>query len=142
MAGVLNFSEAAALALHSVELLAGNAGNPMTAGELAGVLQCSPSHLAKVMQRLVRAGIVASSRGPGGGFRLGARAAQSSLLDVYEAIDGKIAEAQCMLGHCRCTIAGCWYGKFAADVGRRVRAGLAKRRLSALAGPAAEASHK
>lgn len=133
MAGVLNFSEAAALAMHSVELLSHSTGRSITSSELAGVLHCSSSHLAKVMQRLVRTGIVASTRGPGGGFRLGPRAAEASLLEIYESIDGQLTVGQCLLGKDSCAISGCWFGQFSARVSERVRADLAERKLSHLA---------
>ena len=44
--------------------------------------------LSKVLQHLVQAGMVASQRGAGGGFRLAVASSNVSLLDVLEVIEG------------------------------------------------------
>ena len=49
-------------------LLAAHPRERMSAGRIAELLGASQAHLAKVMQRLVKAGLVDSVRGPGGGF--------------------------------------------------------------------------
>jgi len=48
----------------------------------------SPAFLSKVLQRLVRAGLVASRRGKRGGFELVERGRQSSLMEILAALDG------------------------------------------------------
>ena len=45
-------------------------------------------YLFKVMQSLVRAQILRSKRGPGGGFRLARPLSKITMLDVIEAIEG------------------------------------------------------
>jgi Rrf2 family protein len=52
--------------------------------------------LAKILQRLARAKLIASTPGPTGGYRL-ARPAQSiSVASVIETVDGRPALAQCL----------------------------------------------
>jgi Rrf2 family protein len=46
--------------------------------------------LLKLLLPLVSAGILRSVRGPGGGYRLAKPAAQVSVLDVIQAVDGPI----------------------------------------------------
>jgi Rrf2 family protein len=46
--------------------------------------------LLKLLLPLVSAGILRSVRGPGGGYRLARPAAQVSVLDVIQAVDGPI----------------------------------------------------
>ena len=46
-------------------------------------------YLAKHLQAMSRAGILESVQGPGGGYRLARPAAEISVLDVVEAIDGR-----------------------------------------------------
>jgi Rrf2 family protein len=46
--------------------------------------------LLKILQQLVRSRILASERGPSGGFRLRRPAEDISLLEIIEAIDGPI----------------------------------------------------
>src|SRR5580700_955987 len=53
------------------------------------------SFLAKIFQSLVKAGLVRSIRGAGGGFALVKDPAQISVLEVIEAIEGKIIFQRC-----------------------------------------------
>ncbi|MFA9479616.1 Rrf2 family transcriptional regulator [Phycisphaerales bacterium AB-hyl4] len=62
-----------------------------------------PRHfLAKVFQDLVRAGVLVSARGRGGGFALARPADSIRLMEVVEAIDGTQALKQCVVGMARC----------------------------------------
>jgi FeS assembly SUF system regulator len=49
----------------------------------------------KLMGRLTQAGLLSSTRGTGGGFRLTRDAAQISLADIVEAVEGPIALTTC-----------------------------------------------
>lgn len=53
------------------------------------------SFLAKIFQDLVKAGLVRSIRGAGGGFVLVKDPAQISVLEIIEAIEGKIVFQRC-----------------------------------------------
>jgi Rrf2 family transcriptional regulator, iron-sulfur cluster assembly transcription factor len=53
------------------------------------------SFLAKIFQSLVKAGLVRSIRGAGGGFALAKDPAQVSVLEIIEAIEGKIVFQRC-----------------------------------------------
>ncbi len=54
------------------------------------------SFLAKILQKLVKAKIVKSYRGVKGGFSLARQAREISMLDVIEAIEGKISLNVCL----------------------------------------------
>lgn len=54
------------------------------------------SFLAKIFQDLAKAGLLRSQRGAGGGFSLSRPADQITVLEVIEAIDGKIALQRCL----------------------------------------------
>ena len=56
-------------------------------GELATGVDVSPAFLSKVLQRLVKAGLIRSRRGKRGGFELSHDVASVSLLDVLRALD-------------------------------------------------------
>jgi len=56
--------------------------------EIAKAMHIPKTFLAKILQRLVRNGIVESIRGMKGGFRLAKKPAEISLLDIMEAIQG------------------------------------------------------
>ena len=54
------------------------------------------SFAAKIFQSLVKAGLVKSNRGTGGGFTLLKKSDEITVLDVIEAIEGKIAFQRCL----------------------------------------------
>lgn len=54
--------------------------------------------LGKVLQELVRKGLLESRRGPGGGFRLARKPQLITLRDVVAAIDGLNQFAECAVG--------------------------------------------
>ena len=54
--------------------------------------------LAKLVQTLVKAGILDSTKGRGGGIRFALPASQVSIVDVVKAIDGHQALKDCMFG--------------------------------------------
>ena len=50
-------------------------------------------YLEQIFQRLRRAGLVASKRGPGGGYALARPASDVSLREVIEAVEGPLGQA-------------------------------------------------
>jgi Rrf2 family protein len=70
------------LALYSVMEFAARPGEHVPAAEVAVKYGESAHHLAKVLSELVRAGIVESVRGVGGGYRFVANPRRLTLLDV------------------------------------------------------------
>ena len=133
MATILRISEAAALALHTMALLAACPGRLLSVRELAAKLSASEAHLAKVLQRLSRAKLVRSARGPKGGFALARRADALTLLEVYEAIDGPLTKSTCLLGEPVCDEKACLLGGLVERVNRLTREYLGKTRLRAVA---------
>ena len=62
-----------------------------------------PAHfLAKILQELARDGFLKSSKGPGGGFRLGQAADDISMLQIVEAVDGTGRFDRCIGGNPEC----------------------------------------
>ena len=59
--------------------------------EIAKSMHIPKTFLAKILQRLAKAGIVKSVRGVGGGFSLLKKPADISMLDVIKAIQGECA---------------------------------------------------
>jgi Rrf2 family protein len=89
-------------------MLAQNGQHSMSCHEMATALSVSEAHLSKVLQRLGKQGFVNSTRGPKGGFRLARPAADVSLLEVYEAVEGPLRFSNCLFDtpvceeHSRC----------------------------------------
>lgn len=132
MSEVVKVSEAASLGLHTMVLLADERGTPLSTREIANRLGVSESHLSKVLQRLVHAGLLQSVRGPGGGFTLAGRKGDATLLEVYEAIDGPMSGSRCLLGSPACAGDDCILGGALEDANKRIRDHLAGTRLSEL----------
>lgn len=130
VSSALRISEAASLGLHTVLLLAHAGQECLSARDLAARMGVSEAHLSKVLQRLVRAGVAESARGPRGGFRLAVGSEDLSLLAVYEAIDGPLRPLPCLLGRPICDGKGCILGGLLASVNDQVRDQLASIRLS------------
>lgn len=75
---------------------------PVTLAGVADRQKISLSYLEQLFGKLRRAGLVASVRGPGGGYRLARRAEEVSVADVIVAVDEPLDATQCGgLGNCR-----------------------------------------
>jgi len=72
------------------------AGQPVMIDAVSRDEDIPKSFLAKIFQDLAKAGILRSQRGAGGGFTLARSAERISVLDIIEAIDGKIALQRCL----------------------------------------------
>ncbi len=79
-------SQTADYALRAVIYLA-EVGEAQTIQQIANVTKVPAGYLSKVMQQLVRAGIVGSQRGLGGGFHLKIPAVDLSVYTVITAVD-------------------------------------------------------
>jgi len=107
MSNLINLSEAASIALHGMSLIAQSKQKRMNVQLLAETLDSSPAHLAKVFQKLSKADLVKSVRGPAGGFELNRIADEITFLDIYEAIEGKVILHSCPLGKAKCAFRLC-----------------------------------
>ena len=130
MSGLVRTSEAATLALHAAAILASTQRTSVTAGVMADGLSASEAHLAKVLQRLAKAGLVTGTRGPGGGFRLTRPAKKISLRQVYEAIEGRLQVERCMVGKPLCSKLDCPLGSLFARMSDDVLETLGKTTLA------------
>jgi len=132
MHNILRISEAASLAMHTAVLLATTPDRLTTTKEIAQTLKVSEAHLSKVLQRLSRAGLVRPIRGPRGGFMLTRNANKITLQEVYEAVEGSLPPANCLLGEPICNQQGCILGGLLESTNRRVREYLSTTRVSQL----------
>ncbi|MDP2866831.1 MAG: Rrf2 family transcriptional regulator [Elusimicrobiota bacterium] len=126
MGTILKISEAAVIAVHAVYFLAKADGNPSSTRHIASELGISYNHLTKVMQRLTRAGLLVSGRGPKGGFLLSKKAKAGKLRDVFEAIEGKMSLNNCLMKTRICGKTGCILGSLIQDTNSKFRAAMDK----------------
>jgi Rrf2 family protein len=93
---MLRLSKKADYALMAMKHLAQHAsGSSTSAREIAEQYDIPIELMAKVLQRLVRIGLLASTQGTRGGYTLGRPAAAISVADVIEAIDGPFSVTAC-----------------------------------------------
>ena len=76
------------------------------ADEISRAMSVPKSFLAKILQKLTKAGVVTSFRGVKGGFRLARKPKQISLLDIIEAIEGPAAMNRCATDASLCNFSG------------------------------------
>ncbi|HEV2573869.1 MAG TPA: Rrf2 family transcriptional regulator [Beijerinckiaceae bacterium] len=83
-------------ALHCCSVLAGlPAGRYLSTKALAELHGVPKEYLSKALQGLSQAGLVESTLGPSGGYRLAKTPAQITFLDIVEAVEGKASSFVC-----------------------------------------------
>jgi Rrf2 family protein len=96
---MLRLSKKADYALMAMKHLAvrGDRGTPgsSSAREIAEQYDIPIELMAKVLQRLVRGGLLASTQGTRGGYQLARGPSMISVADVIQAIDGPVAVTAC-----------------------------------------------
>ena len=130
MSKIINFSEASSLAIHAVVLIAQAKGEAVNVNSISDATGASRNHLAKVMQRIVKHGIVTSMRGPSGGFKLKNNASEVTLYDVYECIDGPIILEGCPLDRPICPFEKCIMGGIVNKLTNEMKTYLQKETIS------------
>jgi Rrf2 family protein len=134
MPGLIHLPESTSIALHACLWLAEAGIDYRSSRKLAQELGFSYHHVAKVVLRLTRAGLVESASGKRGGIRLARPAKEISLLDVYEAGGGDPPiPHRCLLDPRVCAGRACAFGRLIETENKRLHAHMAKTTLSQLA---------
>ncbi len=99
----MKVSKATAYALHALMYMVRHATElPVATGAIAKAEGIPSGYLAKVFGRLVKAGIVKSVKGRRKGYVFVKPPEEVSLLDMFEAVEGKPLFDDCLLKHCEC----------------------------------------
>jgi Rrf2 family protein len=109
MSNILALSEAATIGIHSMALIA-MTNEKLNVNQIADKIGSSKHHVAKVMQRLAKENFVSSNRGPTGGFTLKKQPSEISLLQIFEAIEGKVDISTCPGNKDECPFGNCILG--------------------------------
>jgi Rrf2 family protein len=98
------FSKTFGYALRATTFVAmhGKNGKKLGLRELSQSLDIPHYFLGKIMQDLVRHGILDSIKGPSGGFYANEQTAETPLLDILKITDGSLIFNQCALSIKRC----------------------------------------
>ena len=88
----MKLQKSTVIALCSVLEAALDPSRQISSAEVAEKYGVSSHHLAKVLRRLGRAGLLESSRGVGGGYRFCGNAKRATLMDVIDLFEEMIVE--------------------------------------------------
>lgn len=92
----MKYSKATNYALHTMLHMAAFASDkPIGVQQLADKQNVSPTYLSKILTKLVKAGLVESASGAGGGYRLRGNVDEISFLDVIQAVEGSASLFDC-----------------------------------------------
>jgi Rrf2 family protein len=92
---MLRLSKKADYALIAMKHLALRGDGSSSAREIASLYDIPIELLAKILQRLVRRGLLVSQQGTRGGYQLARMPALVSVADVVQAIDGPVTVTAC-----------------------------------------------
>ncbi len=106
MGNIVHLSEASSIGIHAIVIIA-QSGSQVNVQSIADQTGSSRHHVAKVLQRLSKAGYIVSSRGPLGGFKLSRKPNEITLLEIYETIEGQINIPNCPADHKVCPFGQC-----------------------------------
>ncbi len=97
------FNNTAVYALRAMAVLAElPPGDSLRSGDLADQTGVPVHYLAKVMRRLVLAGLVRSRKGHGGGFALARPARKITFAEILSAADAAVEPGRCAFSWKRC----------------------------------------
>lgn len=120
MGKIVTLSEAASIALHGMIIVA-KAEKMINVVKIAEMTTSSKHHVAKVFQRLVKEKFIESHRGPSGGFTLKRDPNEVTLLEIYEAIEGKIEVEECPMEKQVCPFDKCILNSVTRDMTYKYR---------------------
>jgi Rrf2 family protein len=123
----MKYSQATNYALHTMlYFVALPPGKTVGVQQLAELQELSPTYLSKILTKLVKAGMIESSPGVNGGYRLTRNKADLSFLEVIQAIEGTAS-----LFHCDAGLEhqGCLIQEVMADAEQQMETYLQRRKL-------------
>lgn len=134
MPGLLNIPESMSIALHTCLWVADGSQTFRPSPQIAKELGFSYNHFAKVVQRLVHAGLLETERGPRGGIRLAREPKGLTLLEIYEAAGGEpLRPHRCLLDPSVCKGCACGLGRLIAKENDRLHKTMQETTLASLA---------
>lgn len=123
---------------YATVILAALAGEPervLNAHHLADATRIALPTVSKLLKQLQRAGLVTSTRGQHGGYRLSRPAAQISAAAILDALEGPVALTDCAAGTGQCEIEeSCRVARVWQRLNAAIRRSLAEVTLAQLAG--------
>jgi len=117
-------------AIRAMSCLATRHDRAATSAELAQAESIPPKYLEGIMSNLKARGLIESERGKNGGYRMAKDPAAITMLEIVEAIDGKIKPVTCVDTAGACALGGtCHPRKFWVGLKKAIDAYLAESTL-------------
>lgn len=134
MPGLLNIPESMSIALHTCLWIVDDPRAFRPSPAIAKALGFSYNHFAKVVQKLVRAGLLETERGPRGGIRLARDPKTVSMLEIYAAAGGEpLRPHRCLLDPKICAGRACALGRLIETENSRLHKTMQQTTLAGLA---------
>lgn len=128
----MKYSQATDYALHAMlYLVNATPDKPVGVQLLAEKLDVSQTYLSKLMTKLVKAGLIHSSPGANGGYRIKHNQQDISFLDIIRAIEGTASLFECSFNHG----SGCQIQQVVMDAERQLEQYLDSKKIADLANP-------
>ncbi|SDN89849.1 Rrf2 family transcriptional regulator [Alkalicoccus daliensis] len=100
----MKYSNATNYALHTMIHLMLQRESTVGVQELAEMQHLSPTYLSKILTKLTKAGLIESTPGAKGGYKISRTKDEISFLDVIHAIEGDTNLFDCSIHHEGCLI--------------------------------------
>ena len=84
--------------------LAARGSDPASAGAVAGTTHLALPTVSKLLKALARSGLVVSTRGAQGGYRLARAPTDITAAEIIDALEGPVAITQCSADDGSCTL--------------------------------------
>ncbi|MCZ1264713.1 MULTISPECIES: Rrf2 family transcriptional regulator [Paenibacillus] len=96
----MKYSKATNYALHTMLFLVATEPEQLVSvHQLAEMQKVSPTYLSKILTKLVKAGMIESTSGANGGYRLSRKNPDPSFLEIIHAIEGQASLFECSQDH-------------------------------------------
>ncbi len=135
---MLSFTATTGYAVQALGCLSTTRDRLVMSRQIAECTGIPPSYLSKVLNALVHSGLLEGKRGYQGGVRLTRDAADITLLELVEAVEGKDFLSGCFFGLEPCGVAQSCLQPLAASLRQQLVEGLARITVADMAHPGGE----
>ncbi|WP_440112962.1 Rrf2 family transcriptional regulator [Paenibacillus sp. QZ-Y1] len=126
----MKYSKATNYALHTMLFLVATEPEQLVSvHQLADMQKVSPTYLSKILTKLVKAGMIESTSGANGGYRLSRKNPDPSFLEIIHAIEGQASLFECSQDHNE----GCLIQQVMVQAEEEMESHLSNKKMSVLA---------
>jgi len=114
---LLNLTEKTNVVVHAMALITNSdSEGPVSVKTIAAYLDVSETYLAKVLQPIVKEGLLNSSRGAKGGFTMKKKPEDIMVLDLVILLEGPFPENNCLFNHPVCDKGSCPFSNLSEKI--------------------------